>query len=294
MKSKEGKLSLDFMGGLTKFLTPNQQIRKFQVKTFGNGNDGEIDGITRAFAKWASAGNIPELANFAEKVPSAQVPWKITIPMGDFGIYLDMDFGHNLYTDEPGMQMKVKLVELAISVKNGDRDIIMSGITITPKRQESVDFSYPYFAAHQLILTQRDLKVSRLSELKGKNIAVCANSAGDIVSSKAFGKSSPNIKRFDNTPLALEELNAGGVDAAVGDVGVFAYYAQQNPDKKFNMTRDPEFEDQYFGIAVRKGNKKVLRDVNEGLRKVIKSGAYAKVYAKWFGANTPVPKLPVP
>ena len=73
------------------------------------------------------------------------------------------------------------------SVKNGDRDIIMSGITITPKRQESVDFSHPYFAAHQLILTQRDLKVSRLSELKGKNIAVCANSAGDIVSSKAFG-----------------------------------------------------------------------------------------------------------
>jgi polar amino acid transport system substrate-binding protein len=45
---------------------------------------------------------------------------------------------------------------------------------------------------------------------------------------------------------------------------------------------------------VRKGNKKVLRDVNEGLRKVIKSGAYARVYAKWFGANTPVPKLPVP
>ncbi len=89
------------------------------------------------------------------------------------------------------------------SVKNGDRDIIMSGITITPKRQESVDFSYPYFAAHQLILTQRDLKVSRLSELKGKNIAVCANSAGDIVSSKAFGKSSPNIKRFDNRRLRL-------------------------------------------------------------------------------------------
>lgn len=126
MKSKEGALSLDFMGGLTKFLTPNQQIRKFQVKTFGNGNDSEIDGISRAFAKWASNGNVPELANFDEKVPSAQVPWKITIPMDDFGIFLDMDFGHNLYTDEPGMQMKVKLVELAISVKNGDREMVFT------------------------------------------------------------------------------------------------------------------------------------------------------------------------
>ncbi len=180
------------------------------------------------------------------------------------------------------------------SVKNGDRDIIMSGITITPQRQESVDFSYPYFAAHQLILTQKNLKVNGIADLKDMNVAVVANSAGDIACSKAFGKASRNIKRFDNTPLALEELSAGGVDAAIGDVGVFAYYALQNPQKEFNMARDPSFEDQYFGIAVRKGNTKVLNDINEGLRKVIASGAYAKVYAKWFGENTPVPKLPIP
>lgn len=180
------------------------------------------------------------------------------------------------------------------SVKNGDRDIIMSGITITPKRQETVDFSYPYFAAHQLILTQKHLKVNSMNDLKGLNVAVVANSAGDIACSEAFGKASRNIKRFDNTPLALEELSAGGVDAAVGDVGVFAYYALQNPDKAFNQARDPSFKDQYFGIAVRKGNKEVLDQINAGLKKVIADGTYAKIYAKWFGENTPVPSLPIP
>lgn len=127
------------------------------------------------------------------------------------------------------------------SVKNGDRDIIMSGITITPQRQQTVDFSLPYFAAHQLILTQRNLRVKSINDLKGKKVAVVANSAGDIVCSKAFGKASPNIKRFDNTPLALEELNAGGVDAAIGDVGVFAYYAQQNPGQALQHDARPEF-----------------------------------------------------
>ncbi|MCF0253344.1 MAG: basic amino acid ABC transporter substrate-binding protein [Duodenibacillus sp.] len=180
------------------------------------------------------------------------------------------------------------------SVRNGDRDIIMSGITITDKRKESVDFSYPYFAAHQLILTQKNIQVNGIADLKGKNIAVCANSAGDIAVSKVFGKASANIKRFDNTPLALEELNAGGVEAAVGDVGVFAYYALQNPDKAFNMARDKDFEDQYFGIAVRKGNKEVLDKVNSGLKKVVASGEYAKIYAKWFGEKAAVPKLPIP
>ena len=59
------------------------------------------------------------------------------------------------------------------------------------------------------------------------------------------------------------------------------------------MTRDPSFEDQYFGIAVRKGNKELLDQINAGLKKTIESGAYAKVYKKWFGENTPVPVLPI-
>ena len=96
------------------------------------------------------------------------------------------------------------------SVRNGDRDMIVSGITITPQRQESVDFSYPYFAAHQLILTQKNITVKTIADLKGKKVAVVANSAGDIACSKAFGKASTDIKRFDNTPLVLEELSAGG------------------------------------------------------------------------------------
>ena len=180
------------------------------------------------------------------------------------------------------------------SVKNGDRDIIMSGITITDKRKESVDFSYPYFAAHQLILTQKGVVISGLKDLEGKSVAVVANSAGDIAVSAAFGKANKNIKRFDNTPLALEELSAGGVDAAVGDVGVFAYYALQNPEKAFNMARDASFTDQYFGIAVRKGNKEVLDKINAGLKDVIASGKYAEIYKKWFGEKAPVPTLPIP
>lgn len=175
-------------------------------------------------------------------------------------------------------------------LNNGDRDIIMSGITITDKRKQAVDFSHPYFLAHQLILTNSNLKISSLKDLKGKLIAVVNASAGDIAASQEFGKASPNIRRFDNTPLALEELANGGVDAMIGDVGVLQWYVKQNPEKKFNQCRDPGFAEQYFGIGVRKGNTKVLNDVNNGLEKAISSGAYNKVYQKWFG--TDAPKLP--
>ena len=179
---------------------------------------------------------------------------------------------------------------MVAALNNGDRDIIMSGITITEKRKQVVDFARPYFLAHQLILTSKNLKITTLKELEGKTIAVVNASAGDIAASKAFGKSSPNIKRFDNTPLALEELNNGGVDAMIGDVGVLQFYARQNPDKAFNQCRDPGFEEQYFGIGIAKGNKAVLDAVNKGLEAVIANGQYNEVYKKWFG--TDAPKLP--
>ena len=129
------------------------------------------------------------------------------------------------------------------ALNNGDRDIVMSGLTITPKRAEAVDFSKPYFLAHQLILTNKNLKISSLKDLEGKLIAVVNSSAGDIAASNQFGKTSTNIRRFDNTPLALEELANGGVDAMIGDVGVLQWYVKQNPDKAFNQCRDPGFEE---------------------------------------------------
>ena len=128
------------MGGLTKFIIVNREVRKFQVKTIGNGNDSEIDGIARAFGKWADYGNVPELSNFGEKVPSAMVPWKITIPMGDFGIYVDMDFGHDIYGDQKGFCLKAMLTEVAFSVKKGDREAVFTFI----KNGEESDDSFCY------------------------------------------------------------------------------------------------------------------------------------------------------
>ena len=176
------------------------------------------------------------------------------------------------------------------ALNNGDRDIVMSGLTITPKRAEAVDFSKPYFLAHQLILTNKNLKINSLKDLEGKLISVVNSSAGDIAASEQFGKTSTNIRRFDNTPLALEELSNGGVDAMIGDVGVLQWYVKQNPDKAFNQCRDPGFAEQYFGIAVAKGNKALLEQINKGLDEAVKSGAYQKVYEKWFGGQAP--KLP--
>jgi polar amino acid transport system substrate-binding protein len=121
------------------------------------------------------------------------------------------------------------------TVNQGDRDILISGITITDKRKEMVDFSLPYFPADQVIIVGDGPKVTGLADLKKLQVGVVNSSTGDIVVSEEIGKNNVAIHRFDNTPLMLEELYRGGVDAAVGDVGVIKFYIKSHPEKKFKV-----------------------------------------------------------
>ncbi len=172
----------------------------------------------------------------------------------------------------------------------GDRDIIISGITITDKRKAMVDFSAPYFPAEQSIVVPANSKVDSLAALKAINVGVVNSSTGDIVVSDVLGKNSTAIKRFDNTPLMLQELYEDGIGAAVGDVGVVKYYIKTHPEKQFKLVSDAKFQRQYFGIAVAKGNDALRNKINAGLKKIIADGTYAKIYSTWFDNN--VPTLP--
>ena len=176
------------------------------------------------------------------------------------------------------------------TLNSGDRDIIISGITITDKRQQMVDFSAPYFPAEQSIVVPNGSKVDSVNALKGQKVGVVNSSTGDIVVSEVLGNNSTDIKRFDNTPLMLQELYEDGLGAAVGDVGVVKYYIKNHPEKEFKLVPDSKFERQYFGIAVAKGNQKLLEKINAGLKKIVADGTYAKIYTQWFDAN--VPTLP--
>ena len=176
------------------------------------------------------------------------------------------------------------------TLDSGERDIIISGITITDKRKMSVDFSLPYFPAQQVIVTQPSSSIKTIADLNNYTVGVVNGSTADIVVSKELGKNSTAIKRFDNTPLLLQELYEEGIAAAVGDVGVVKFYIKMHPGKDFHLVYDDHFEQQYFGIAVAKGNDELRNLIDSGLQELVASGAYAEIYSKWFDNN--VPSLP--
>ena len=74
------------------------------------------------------------------------------------------------------------------TLNTGDRDIIISGITITDKRKQMVDFSAPYFPAEQSIVVARDSAGRFWRPLKNEKVGVVNSSTGDIVVSEVLGK----------------------------------------------------------------------------------------------------------
>ncbi|WP_373312791.1 basic amino acid ABC transporter substrate-binding protein [Deefgea tanakiae] len=184
--------------------------------------------------------------------------------------------------------MKIKFINtpwegIFATLSTGDRDMVISSVTITPERKQSMDFSDPYFEAKQLIAVGKNSKVSKFTDLKTLKVGVQTGTTGDEVIQKLQGKTSPNIKRFESTPLAIKELENGGVDAVVADNGVVVNFVANNPNSKLKMIDDATFAKEYYGIAVKKGNKALLEQINKGLAAIKADGTYDKIYNKYFG-----------
>ncbi len=170
------------------------------------------------------------------------------------------------------------------ALNQGDRDLLVSAVTITEERKQTMDFSAPYFDAQQLIAVKGNSKVAKFADLKKLKVGVQTGTTGDEAVTKLQGKTSANIKRFESTPLALKELEAGGVDAVVADNGVVIHYVNNNAGSKFKTVADTSFTPEQYGIPVKKGNTELLEKLNKGLADIKSDGSYDKIYTQYFGA----------
>lgn len=187
-----------------------------------------------------------------------------------------------------GLQIKIvntPWTGIFAALNNGDLDLVISGVTINDKRKQSYDFTAPYFEARQLIAVPQNSTVKSLKDLAGKKVGVVNGSTGDDIASREFGKTSPDIRRFESTPVVISELVNDGLDAAIGDNGVIAFRVQEH--KTLKTVSDPSFNKEFFGIVVKQGNKALLDKLNTGLAAVKADGSYARIYKKWFQAEAP-------
>ncbi|MFN4216517.1 MAG: basic amino acid ABC transporter substrate-binding protein [Brevinematales bacterium] len=163
---------------------------------------------------------------------------------------------------------------------NGSYDAVISSVTITEERKQQMDFSEPYINAGQVIVVKKGTQGTQLSDFEGRKMGGQIGTTGVMEIQK-----NPKItlKTYDEIGLAIEDLYLGRIDGVVVDKPTAASFVLQNPKYKDVLTIVGEpFTQEYYGIAVRKGNKKVLDLINKGLAEVKKSGIDKELEKKWL------------
>jgi polar amino acid transport system substrate-binding protein len=163
----------------------------------------------------------------------------------------------------------------------GEYDAVMSSVTITDERKETMDFSVPYINAGQvLIVPNATTGVTTLADLKGKSAAAQIGTTGSFEIEKVGGV---ELKTYDEIGLAFEDMANGRVDAVVADTPVAADFALMNPNYKgkFKIVGKP-FTEEFYGVVVDKGNTEVLDVINKGLNAVLNTDTYTKIEDKWL------------
>jgi len=160
----------------------------------------------------------------------------------------------------------------------GNLDVALAAIFIKSGREESIDFSHPYFRAGLKVMVAADNKdINSPADLKGKVVAVKLGTATvDYVETLGAKK----IVKFPNIDQAYLEVVTGGADAAMHDTPNVLYYIKTAGQGKVKAV-GPDVKAAQYGIAFPQGSP--LREkVNVALLKMMEDGSYAKLYKKWF------------
>jgi glutamine transport system substrate-binding protein len=171
-------------------------------------------------------------------------------------------------------------------VAQGKFEAVMSAATITEEREKVVAFSNPYYLSEQAILVKEGSPIKGLADLKGKVVAAQQGTTGlELGKEKAEAS---ELRPFPEGPDADNALKAGTVEAVIIDAPVAKQQAEELGGIEI-VEKVPTEET--YGIAVSQEDPELVEQLNEGLKKTIEDGSYAKVYEKWFKEAPPLEGL---
>ncbi len=183
--------------------------------------------------------------------------------------------------EKTGKELEIKDTDfdsLINEVKTGKADFAAAGLSITPERLEEVDFSIEYAVSKQVIVVKNESNAETIDDFNGKKVAVQLGTIADLV----LSDENPEVELVQHKKylLAVEDLKADKVEAIVLDSLPAQEIVAKNPE--FKILEKELLVDKY-GIAVQKGNKELLDDINAVLKELMDNGKIEDYTVKFLG-----------
>ncbi|MBT3152321.1 glutamate ABC transporter substrate-binding protein [Streptomyces sp. CHD11] len=218
-------------------------------------------------------------------------------PQGYEGFDVDVAtyVAEKLGYDEDQIEWKEsKSADRETMLQRGDVDFIAATYSITPERQEKVDFAGPYLLAHQdVLLRADDDKIKSPEDLNdAKLCSVTGSTSAQNVKEKLAPKA--QLQNYPTYSACLTGLQNGAIDALTTDDSILAGYASQSQfEGKFKLGGF-KMTNENYGIGVKKGSD--LKDkINDALEAMVADGAWDQAVKDNFGPanykNEQAPKI---
>ena len=189
----------------------------------------------------------------------------------DVAKYIAKELGYSedqiVWKESPSKQREAML-------QNGDVDIIVASYSITDARKNTVSFAGPYFVAGQDLLVRKDeTNINGPEDLNGKRLCSVTGSTSAIVIKEKFS-SKVQLMQQPGYAECATALFSGIVDAVTTDDIILAGLATASRGR-LKLVGKP-FTAEYYGIGIKKGNKKLAKRINEALKDMIKNGSWKR------------------
>lgn len=182
-----------------------------------------------------------------------------------------------------GMELEIKDMafdSLITAVSTGSVDVVLAGMTVTPEREESVNFSESYATGIQVVIVKEDSAIATIDDLADKKIGVQTGTTGDIYCAGDYGEDA--VARYDNGALAVAALQNDQVDCVVIDNEPAKAFVAANEGLKI---LDTEYITENYAAAFAKENTELLEKFNTALAELKAEGKIDEIIAKYIKAE---------
>jgi len=245
-------------------------------------------------------GNVPRLPEILERgelrvaVSGDLPPLNMESKSGEL-IGLEIDIVTAL---AHAMGLEVKLVQtpfpkLLSTLLDGDVDLVISGMTMTPERNARVAFVGPYFISGTSVLTKDDDIASEQEpanlDVEGRKFAALAGSTSATFVTEVLPQTT--LVETEDYDAAVQMVINGEVDGLVADFQICILSTWRHPDAGLMAIRTP-FTVEPLGIALPPDAPLLMNLVSNYLNTLEDTGLLAQLKAKWLSDGSWLSELP--
>lgn len=169
----------------------------------------------------------------------------------------------------------ISFVGLIPALKGKSIDLILSSMTVTPERQQSIDFSDPYAKIGLALLVSKQSPLTGIADANDpqRTIVVKSGTSGELYAAKHLQQA--RVRVLDKEAMCVLEVVQGKADAFIYDqLSIYSHWQRNLATTRALLQ---PFQLESWAMGVRKGNTQLLEGVNKFIKKYREEGGFDKL-----------------